>query len=31
MKHVIVGGFSGGACAAARIRMNTVKDQIILL
>lgn len=31
MKHVIVGGVAGGATAAARIRRNTEKDQIILL
>ena len=31
MKYVIVGGVAGGATAAARIRRNTEKAEIILL
>ena len=30
MKYVIVGGVAGGATAAARIRRNTEKAEIIL-
>lgn len=30
MKYLIVGGVAGGATAAARIRRNTEKDEIIL-
>lgn len=31
MKHVIIGGVAGGATAAARIRRNSEKDEIILI
>ena len=31
MKYVIVGGVAGGATAAARIRRNTEKAEIICL
>ena len=30
MKYVIVGGVAGGATAAARIRRNTEKAEIVL-
>lgn len=31
MKHVIIGGVAGGATAAARIRRNSEKDEIVLI
>lgn len=31
MKHIIIGGVAGGATAAARIRRNSEKDEIILI
>lgn len=31
MKYIIIGGVAGGATAAARIRRNTEKTEIILL
>ena len=30
MKHLIIGGVAGGATAAARIRRNSERDEIIL-
>lgn len=30
MKYIIIGGVAGGASAAARIRRNTEKTEIIL-
>ena len=30
MKYIIIGGVAGGATAAARIRRNTEKTEIIL-